>query len=132
MDQTLNRLLRHGIGFDQIDRFFDTRQPNFPHYNIAQVNPDHYRVTLAVAGFTRDEITILEQNSSLVVKGAKLGAEDSVEYIHRGIALRDFEREWKLGDHVEVKEAKLENGLLIIDLVREIPEEAKPKMISIS
>lgn len=127
----IDRLLRYGIGFDHLDRFFDAGQPNYPHYNIVQINPDHFRVEMAVAGFTRDEITIMEQNSSLVVKGAKL-EEETQEFIHRGIAFRDFEREWKLGDHVAVKDAKLENGLLTIDLVREVPEEAKPKMISIS
>jgi molecular chaperone IbpA len=131
MDSTVNRLFRYGIGLDSLDRFFDHTQPTFPHYNIEKISEDHFRVTIAVAGYSQDDISIVENNGYLLVKGKKEPVEDSVEVIHRGIAFRDFAREWKLGDYVHVKEAKLEHGLLLIDLIREMPEEAKPRQIAI-
>lgn len=131
MDTTLSRLLRYGVGFDHLNNYFETDQPTFPPYNTEQINEDHYRVTLAIAGFTKEDVTIEEHDGKLTVRGSRREPQTENQIIYRGIAFRDFKREWKLEKYIKVLDAKLENGLLTIDLVREIPPEAKPKQISI-
>lgn len=126
---------RSTVGFD---RLFDLLEngayfpagENFPPFDLEQDGDDHYRITLAVAGFGRDEIDVTAQQNLLIVSGRK--AEDGEHsYVHRGIAARSFERRFALGDYVQVKSAELKDGLLSIDLVREIPEEMKPRRIEI-
>jgi molecular chaperone IbpA len=103
---------------------------NWPPYDIVKTGEDDYRIAMAVAGFSQDELAITQEQNMLVVSGQKANAED-VQYLHRGIADRSFERRFELADHVKVLGAGLVNGLLTIDLKREIPEEMKPRQIEI-
>ncbi len=132
-------LHRSTVGFDRLFTMLDTlAQPEngqtFPPYNIERTDENAYRITMAVAGFAQDDLTIEAKANVLKVAGAK--AEDSAdtkrEILHRGIASRAFERRFQLADYVEVHGAQLENGLLHIDLVREIPEAMKPRKIDIA
>ena len=128
-------LYRSAIGFDRLmDLLQNTAQSeltdNYPPYNIEKTGEDSYRITMAVAGFTSEEISITAQHNLLLVAGAKQGEEDRL-YLHRGIAARGFERRFELADFVKVAGANLENGLLAIDLTREVPEEMKPRRIEI-
>ncbi|RFB76703.1 Hsp20 family protein [Methylovirgula sp. 4M-Z18] len=126
---------RSSIGFDRIfDLLEKANVPqnadNWPPYDIAKVNEDTYRIVIAVAGFGEDELTITQEVNTLMVNGAK-AENGEIQYLHHGLALRPFARRFELADHVSVIGAKLENGLLIIDLKKEIPEEMKPRRISI-
>jgi len=128
-------LFRSSIGFDRIFDLLESASQseasdNWPPYDIAKTGDDVYRITMAVAGFSESELTISHEPNLLVVSGAKPG-EDRAQYLHRGIAGRAFKRRFELADHVKVTGAKLENGLLTIDLVRELPEEMKPRRIEI-
>lgn len=135
----LSPLYRSTVGFDRMFNLLDSlggvdnSGQTYPPYNIERVNENDYRVTMAVAGFGEDDLSVEVKESTLTVKGEKKGeAEKSEEeFLYRGIAARAFERRFQLADHVEVKGATLENGLLHIDLVREIPETAKPRTIAI-
>ncbi|EJC84057.1 molecular chaperone (small heat shock protein) [Rhizobium leguminosarum bv. trifolii WSM2297] len=128
-------LFRSSIGFE---RMLNALEPasrietrdNWPAYDIVKTGDDAYRVTMAVAGFSQDELTMTQEQNMLVVAGQKPSAED-VQYLHHGIAGRSFERRFELADHVWVVGAGLANGLLSIDLKREIPEEMKPRQIEI-
>jgi molecular chaperone IbpA len=132
-------LFRSTIGFDRLARLvdsatrFDTATPAYPPYNIESTGEDAYRLTMAVAGFSRDEIDITVEKNSLVISanGQKEDDETQGRYLHRGIARRAFERRFSLADHIKVNGASLDNGLLHVDLVREVPEEAKPRQIKI-
>jgi molecular chaperone IbpA len=128
-------LFRSSVGFDRIFDVLEnasrlTTIDNWPPYDIAKSGEDDYRITMAVAGFSQDELTITHQPNMLVVSGSQAGEENG-EYLYRGIAGRAFERRFELADHVKVAGASLENGLLTIDLKREIPEEMKPRRIAI-
>jgi len=129
-------LYRSSIGFDRVFDLLDnasratTAIDNWPPYDIARTGEDDYRITMAVAGFSLDELSITQEQTMLLVTGEKK-AEDKAEYLHHGIAGRAFERRFQLADHVKVTGAGLENGLLTIDLKREIPEEMKPRRIEI-
>ena len=128
-------LYRSSIGFDRVFELLEnasrtTTIDNWPPYDIARTGEDDYRITMAVAGFNRDELSMTQERNMLVVSGQKSG-EDTGEYLHRGIAGRTFQRRFQLADHVRVTGARLENGLLTIDLKREIPEEMKPRRIEI-
>lgn len=131
-------LYRSTVGFDHLSNLLDavsrtdSSNTGYPPYNIELLEKDNYRITMAVAGFTTDELDIQAEQQTLTVKG-KHADEDSGErnFLHRGIAARNFERRFQLADHIEVTGARLENGLLHIDLVREIPEAMKPKKIAI-
>jgi len=126
---------RSTIGFD---RLFDMLEnsasgqsgENYPPFDLVQLDDNRYRISLAVAGFTRDEIDITAQQNQLVVTGRKADDNGS-DYIHRGIATRSFERRFGLADHIKVTDADLKDGLLSIELIREIPEAMKPRKISI-
>jgi molecular chaperone IbpA len=126
---------RSTIGFD---RLFDLLENSglgqgsetYPPFDLIQVDNNHYRIDLAVAGFTRDEIDITAQQNQLIVAGKK-AEDDKVDYIHRGIANRQFERRFGLADFIKVTDADLRDGLLSIDLVREIPEAMRPRKVSI-
>jgi molecular chaperone IbpA len=126
---------RSSIGFDRVFDLLENAArgqsaDNWPPYDIAKTGDDAYRISMAVAGFSQDELNISTQPNLLVVTGEKT-AEPSGEYLHRGIANRSFARRFELADHVKVAGANLVNGLLTIDLKREIPEEMKPRRIEI-
>ena len=129
-------LYRSTIGFDRLFDMLDSASRvetlnNWPPYNIERLAEDRYRITMAVAGFSADEINIVAQGNALAVTGQKKAEEDGTQYLHRGIAARAFRQSFDLADHVKVAGAGLENGLLVIDLVREIPEAMKPRRIDI-
>ena len=130
---------RSTVGFDRLFSMLDSMgQPestqSYPPYNIERTGEDAYRITMAVAGFGEDELELEAHRNVLTVKGEKAEPKDGdgAELLYRGIAGRTFERRFQLADHVEVKGAALKNGLLHIDLVREVPEELKPRTIAIS
>ncbi|HEY0180169.1 MAG TPA: Hsp20 family protein [Dokdonella sp.] len=128
-------LFRSGIGFDRVFDLLDSasRTPtieNWPPYDIVKTGEDAYRITMAVAGFGRDELTITQEPNLLVVAGARSGQDDGT-YLHRGIAGRAFERRFELADYMKVTGASMADGLLRIDLVRELPDEMKPRRIAI-
>jgi molecular chaperone IbpA len=130
-------LYRATVGFDQIadlmDRVLssDTAAPSYPPYNIEKTGDDAWRITVAVAGFTGDELSVEQRENALIIAARK--GEDAGEktWLHRGIATRAFERRFHLADHVNVTGATHENGLLSVDLVREVPEALKPRRIAI-
>lgn len=129
-------LFRSTIGFDRLFDLLDEAAgfdpaDSYPPYNIAKIGDDAYRITMAVAGFAPDELTVTAQQNLLVVAGRKQDS-DSAHYLHRGIATRAFERRFELADHVEVKGARLENGLLTVELMHELPEEKRPRRIEIA
>lgn len=131
-------LYRSYIGFDHLAGLIDKasradKQSSYPPYNIELLAEDKYRITMAIAGFVEEELEIESQQNSLVVTGTKAPAsEDKTKtFLHQGIAERNFERKFQIGDHVKVIGASLENGLLHIDLEREIPEALKPRKITI-
>lgn len=129
-------LYRTSVGFDRLAALMNsaTRQDQgnaYPPYNIRTMGEDHYQITMAVAGFSEDDIDITTEQSRLLVTGNRADEEEQGEYLHRGIATRSFERRFNLADHVKVVSANLENGLLHIDLERELPEAMKPRTIKI-
>ncbi len=129
---------RSTIGFDHLTSLLDAvtqreqSQPSYPPYNIELLGKDQYRITMAVAGFVDEELQIQSERQTLTVKGKKADDGKERNYLHQGIAGRNFERVFQLADHVKVTGATLENGLLNIDLVREIPEAMKPRQIAIN
>ena len=134
----LTPLLRATVGFDRMMNMLDTAKrldntaSNFPPYNIEKIEDDAYRITMALAGFSENELEVTIKENSLLVTGQKeKEAEQNVTYLHQGIANRSFQKSFDLADHIKVTGANLENGLLIIDLAREIPEAKKPKSIPI-
>lgn len=134
----LTPLLRASVGFDRFDRLFesvsrlDDAELNYPPYNIAKLGEDAYRITMAVAGFAPDDLDVTVTEGTLVVSGRQQGERDDVKYLHRGIAGRAFERRFELADTIKVAGARLENGLLHVDLAREVPEHKKPRKILIA
>ena len=132
-------LFRSTVGFDRLSRMLETgmlsdQEGGYPPYNIVKASEDHYRVTMAVAGFSTADIDITSKDNQLIVQGRaqERDAQDGVTYLHRGIAGRAFERRFQLADHIRVTDAVLENGLLTISLVREVPEAMKPRKIEIT
>ncbi|MAU19262.1 MAG: molecular chaperone Hsp20 [Martelella sp.] len=129
-------LFRSSIGFDRMLNALEAASrvesiDNWPPYDIIKTGEDDYRIAMAVAGFTQDELTITQEQNMLFVAGQKANDDDQ-QYLHRGIAGRSFQRRFELADHVKVVGAGLVNGLLTVDLKREIPEEMKPRQIAIS
>ena len=130
-------LFRSTVGFDRVFQLLDSvgsdmGSTGYPPYNIEKVGDNGYRITLAVAGFTDTDIEIVQQENALKVSGKIAGKDEQGSFLHRGIAARAFERRFEVADHVRVTDAKLENGLLHIELVREIPEEKKPRVIAVT
>jgi len=132
----LTPLYRSAIGFDRLAQLLNDASrgesaPSYPPYNIELVSEDQYRIVMALAGFERSEIDITSERDSLIVVGRK--NRDGVErtYLHRGIASRDFEQRFQLANHVKVTGAGFDNGMLTIELVREVPEALKPRKIAI-
>jgi molecular chaperone IbpA len=131
-------LLRGTIGFDRMMDLLDSAQrsdvPSYPPYNIEKTGDEDYRISMAVAGFADDELDVTVQENSLLIEGRKEKTEEESKgssFLHRGIATRSFQRRFELADHIKVVGASLENGLLHIDLAREIPEAKKPRSIAI-
>ncbi|GHF01020.1 Hsp20 family protein [Thalassotalea profundi] len=133
----LTPLYRSSIGFDRLASLLDsaltsdTTSSGYPPYNIEIINESRYAITLAVAGFSQDELDIQVEKEVLTVRGNQSNKDES-KYLYHGIANRTFERKFNLADYVEVTHADLSNGLLTIDLVKEIPEAMKPKSIAIN
>ena len=130
-------LYRSTIGYDRFARMLDDlsafEAPAYPPYNIEKLGEDEYRITMAVAGFSEDDLHIELKQNTLTISGKKSDRPDGTgEVLHQGIASRAFERRFQLADFVEVRGASLENGLLHVTLKREIPEAMKPRTISIS
>ena len=131
-------LFRTSVGFDRMTRLMDAAiqmenaTKTYPPYNIEKADENEYRITLAVAGFAEEELSIESKENTLTVTGRHKDTESKVEYLHRGIAGRAFERRFQLADHIKVLGAHLENGLLHIALEREIPEALKPRLIPIT
>lgn len=129
-------LYRSTVGFDRLARLVDAaltepaRTPSWPPYDIEATGDDRYRITMAVAGFSRDDLK-LEVREQVLTVTAERPAEEGREYLHRGIARRGFSQTFRLADHVKVVGADMENGLLTIDLARELPEAMKPRTIEI-
>ena len=130
-------LYRSAIGFDrlfnQMEKSATNANAGYPPYNIEQQDENHYRITMAVAGFAGEQLDITQQQNKLIVRGTReANGEADRQYLYQGIAERDFERKFQLADYVKVVGAEMENGLLHIDLEREIPEEQKPRKIAIN
>ena len=132
----LTPLYRTAIGFDRLASMMENANNSssnngYPPYNIELLSEDHYRISMAVAGFAQADLEITSHENTLTVKGTKEQSELQRNYLYQGIAERGFERRFQLADHVQVTGADMENGLLHIDLVRDVPEAAKPKNIAI-
>jgi molecular chaperone IbpA len=130
----LTPLLRSAVGFDRLAAMLDEAASvdmNYPPYNIELIEENKYAITMAVAGFDRSELDIVSERGTLKISGRKKKDDIQRKYLHRGLAARDFEQRFQLADHVKVVGAKLDNGLLHVDLLREIPEEYKPRKIAI-
>jgi molecular chaperone IbpA len=136
----LPALTKFGIGFDNM---FDElmrvsaqqSSTNYPPYNIVQINEDEYMISLAVAGFGLDNLSVTKDKKFLIIEGKEYQSDSEKivpNYLHKGISNRDFSREFQLADHVEITNAHLELGILSVHLKREVPEEAKPKAIAIT
>lgn len=134
----LSPLFRSTIGYDRVSRLMDSAlrtdeaQLSYPPYNIEQSGENDYRITMAVSGFTEAELSVTAQENQLVVSGRPAKDEQPKTYLHRGIAGRAFERRFELADHIRIVGAQLANGLLHIDLRRELPEAVKPRSIRIT
>lgn len=130
----LNRAL---IGFDQMfdqmeRRFANTVGNNYPPHNLIRTGENEYKIQLAVTGFNKAEVSVTIENNVLLVKGESMTTEWPADaYLHRGLATRDFVKEFPLAEHIEVVGAQIENGLLVVNLIRNVPESAKPKVIDI-
>lgn len=135
----LSPLYRATVGFDRLASALDSasRQDDsaysYPPYNIERLDEDSYRIVMAVAGFSEDELDVTAKENTLTITGKKAAAEDEqTKYLHRGIANRAFERRFDLADYIKVNGARLENGLLTVELLREVPEAKKPRTIKIA
>ena len=126
-------LYRSTIGFDRLfDLLDNSTRPDWPPYNIEKKGENEYRISMALAGFRPDEIELTQHGGNLIVAGQRKVEENGPNILHQGIASRSFKQTFNIADHVKVAGASLENGLLAIDLVREVPEEMKPRRIEIS
>lgn len=137
----LSPLHRFTVGFDNVGRLLDAAARldeaalSYPPYNIEKLGDDDYRVTMAVAGFAEDDLDITLHDNTLIISGRMdkpENGEETRQFLHRGIATRAFERRFELADHIKVRGARLVNGLLHVDLQREVPEEKKPRRIAIN
>lgn len=133
-DLDFSPLFRSMIGFDRLASMLDAQPTNaYPPYNIEKTGDNDYRISMAVAGFGQDDLDITVENGTLIVRGNKQDktADEGKNYLHRGIAARSFEQRFQLADHIEAKDARVEHGMLTVDLVREIPERLKPRKIAV-
>ena len=129
---SLNKAL---IGFDRIFNDFENRfqqsTTNYPPYNVIKHDENTFEIEVAVAGFDREDITVEVDQDQLIIKGKKVKVDDDTQYLHRGLATRDFERSFTLAEHIVVGEGELVNGILRVKLTREVPESLKPRLIKI-
>ena len=135
-------LMRQTVGFDRFNDLFESllsdsaeeRFEAYPPYNIEKIGEDDYRIVIAIAGFTESDLDITVENDRLTVSGrhGDHAQDEGENYLHRGIATRAFQRTFRLADHIQIEDAQLKDGLLTIELKREIPEEKKPRMIPIN
>jgi molecular chaperone IbpA len=131
-------LFRNAIGFDRVSRLIDSaltgadQSAGYPPYNIEKTGDDAYRLSMAVAGFGPEDISITQHENALIVTGRVKQTENERQFLYRGIAGRAFERRFQLADFIKVRGAELVNGLLHVDLVREVPESMKPRQIKIA
>lgn len=134
----LTPLMRATVGFDRMMNLLDAQTrldsgDGYPPYNIEKIGEDDYRITMAVAGFGEGDLDVTVKENSLTISGKKADAgKGDVKYLYRGIATRSFERRFELADHIKVTGARLENGILSLELVREVPEAMKPRNIKIA
>ena len=133
----LSPLFRSSIGFDQLSRLAENAaglngDSTYPPYNIEKTGKDSYRLTMAVAGFAEADLDVSVNANRLVITGRKESSHADRSYLHRGIATRAFERKFDIADYIRVESASLENGLLHVDLLRELPEAMKPRKIAIA
>lgn len=138
MTRQMDALSRALIGFDSMfntleRRYANQLTSNYPPYNVEKVTDDLYDISIAVTGFDRDEIEVEIEQSQLTIRGVKRKQDDQMErqFLYRGLAMRDFETAFALADHMKVSRAEMRNGLLKISIEREIPEEAKPRLIDV-
>jgi molecular chaperone IbpA len=128
-------LWRSTIGFDRLFDVFDevqrTTEDNYPHYNIERLDENRFQISVALAGFRPEEISLTTEQNVLTLEGRKTDNGER-NFLFRGISTRSFKRQFTLADHVEVKSARFEDGLLVIELAREVPEAMKPRQIAIS
>ena len=129
-------LWRSTIGFDRLFDVFDevqrTTEDNYPHYNIERLDENRFQISVALAGFSPDEISLMVEQNVLTLEGRKADKDADKTFLFRGISTRPFKRQFTLADHVEVKAARFEDGLLVVELVREVPEAMKPRPIAIN
>ena len=129
-------IFRNSVGFDRMQRLINAtnthREASYPPYNIENDGENAYRITVAVAGFTEDELDVIVENESLTLSGKKADSSNSSTFLHQGIANRSFKLRFSLADHIKVQKANLMNGELVIDLEREVPEALKPRHIKIN
>lgn len=134
---SLAPLFRSSVGFDRFNDLFETALRNepgssYPPYNVEKHGDDQYRIVVAAAGFHEEDLDLQVEKGVLTISGGKRDTDESVTFLHQGIAQRAFKLSFRLADHIEIKDAALRNGLLSIDLLRVIPEEAKAKRIPIN
>jgi len=133
----LSPLFRSTVGFDHLNRVLDAATRiddaalSYPPYNIEKLGEERYRITMAVAGFAENDLEVTAKGNSLLIAGKARKEDPQTQYLHHGIAGRSFERRFELADHIRVDQASLANGMLSVDLVREIPEAMKPRTIKI-
>jgi len=128
----LAHLSRALIGFDRIFNEVENRtQNNYPPFNLIKHSESNFEIQLAVAGFSKNEITVEVDQDQLIIRGQKAYSDNEPEYLHRGLAARDFEKSWTLADHMEVGEVELTNGILSVKITRIVPEALKPRLIAI-
>ncbi len=131
LNDHLNRLT---VGFEYLNDLMGRNgipQAKYPPYNIERLQDNNWNITVAVAGFSPDDVEVTVDNNVLHVTGSRTPDEEPRDYVYKGIANRDFELNWRLGEHVEVESATCENGLLTVSLVKKVPEELKPRKIEI-
>jgi len=125
-------LIRSTVGFDRLFDLIDSSvRPAWPPYNIEKHGDDQYRISMAIAGFAPDEIELVQQGNTLLITGQKKTELKQQEMLHQGLASRSFKQTFNLADHVKVASADLENGLLVVGLIREIPDQLKPRRIEL-
>jgi molecular chaperone IbpA len=125
-------LFRSTVGFDRLFDMIDSNaRPDWPPYNIEKKGENQYRISMAIAGFAPDEIELIQQGNVLLITGQKKTEQKHQEILHQGLASRNFKQTFNLADHVRAVSADLENGLLVVELLREIPEQLKPRRIEL-
>ena len=125
-------LFRSTVGFDRLfDMIESSVRPDWPPYNIEKTDENQYRISMAIAGFAPEEIELIQQGNTLLITGQKKTEPKQQEMLHQGLASRNFKQTFNLADHVKVSSANLENGLLLVELTREIPEQLKPRRIEL-